>query len=248
MLFAAVSALLPFPRTLAARMRSERTLRSSVTWQKQALYGEISKPERIGHTIRHKGQQLFADGYSQIDVGGMAEAIIRSQHVPNGGERLVHRCKRLGIVYVRLGILRGHQAPPCAGGSATYLSQPSVPMASYRWYVTVRASSAHNKATWLEIIFRCGEQKYRTFVEQSPPQLLCLRICGGERQMKPHPFASVRPLSESVPYFAWKLVGAGRRINPSPERRELQASGDKEISRVPARNRAEGSDEPSKSF
>ena len=32
---------LPFPRTLAARMRSERTLRSSVTWQKQALYGEI---------------------------------------------------------------------------------------------------------------------------------------------------------------------------------------------------------------
>jgi len=29
--------LLPFPRMLAARMRSERTSRSSVSWQKQGL-------------------------------------------------------------------------------------------------------------------------------------------------------------------------------------------------------------------
>ena len=28
------------------------------------------------------------------------------------------------------------------------------------------------------------------------------------------------PLSESVPYFDSKFVGAGRRINPSPEGRE----------------------------
>jgi len=32
--------------------------------------------------------------------------------------------------------------------------------------------------------------------------------------------ASVRPLSESVPYFDSKFAGAGRRINPSPEGRE----------------------------
>ena len=38
----------------------------------------------------------------------IAEGIIRPQHAPNGGERLVHRCKRLGIVYVRSEIWRGH--------------------------------------------------------------------------------------------------------------------------------------------
>jgi hypothetical protein len=41
-----------------------RTLRSSsMTWQKQALHGEISEPERISHPVHHKVQQLFADGY-----------------------------------------------------------------------------------------------------------------------------------------------------------------------------------------
>ena len=63
-LWTAASAYCPSPHTLAARMRSERTLRSSVTWQKQALYGEISKPERISHPLCHKVQQLFADSYS----------------------------------------------------------------------------------------------------------------------------------------------------------------------------------------
>ena len=33
-------------------------------WQKQALHCEILKSERIGHPVRHKVQQLFADGYS----------------------------------------------------------------------------------------------------------------------------------------------------------------------------------------
>ena len=35
-----------------------QTLRSSVTWQKQALYGEVSKPTRIAHSIRHKVYKL----------------------------------------------------------------------------------------------------------------------------------------------------------------------------------------------
>ena len=40
---------------------------------------------------------------------------------PNGGERLVHRRKRLGIVNVRSEIWRGHWCPRCdSGGSATY--------------------------------------------------------------------------------------------------------------------------------
>ena len=34
---------------------------NSMTWQKQALHGEISEPERISHPVRHKVQQLFAD-------------------------------------------------------------------------------------------------------------------------------------------------------------------------------------------
>ena len=62
-LFGRPLAPLSFPRTLAARMRSERTLRFSMTWQKQALHGEISEPERISHPVHHKVQQLFADGY-----------------------------------------------------------------------------------------------------------------------------------------------------------------------------------------
>ena len=73
--------------------------------QKQALHGEISKTERISDPARHKVQQLFADGYSQLAVARIiAEGIISPQHAPNGGERLVHRCKRLGIVYVCLEI------------------------------------------------------------------------------------------------------------------------------------------------
>ena len=82
-----------------------------MAWQKQALHGEISKPERISHPVRHKLQQLFADGYSQLTVARIiAEGIIRPQHAPNGGERLVHRRKRFGIVYVRSEIWRGHYA------------------------------------------------------------------------------------------------------------------------------------------
>ena len=38
--------------------------RFSMVWEKQTLHGEISKPERISHPVRHKVQQLFADGYS----------------------------------------------------------------------------------------------------------------------------------------------------------------------------------------
>jgi hypothetical protein len=39
-----------------------RTMRFSVVWEKQALYGELSKSNRIGHTIRHKVQKLLPDG------------------------------------------------------------------------------------------------------------------------------------------------------------------------------------------
>ena len=78
---------------------------------KQTLYGEISESERINHPVRYKVEQLSADGYSQLTIAGIiAERLIRPQHMPNGRERLVHRGKCLGIVYVCAGILRGHQA------------------------------------------------------------------------------------------------------------------------------------------
>jgi len=32
------------------------TLRFSMTWEMQAIYSEVSKPTRIGHSIRHKVQ------------------------------------------------------------------------------------------------------------------------------------------------------------------------------------------------
>ena len=55
-----------------------QTLRSSVTWQKQALYGEVSKPIRIGHSIRHQVQKLSPDGDSQLTILGIiAKGVIR---------------------------------------------------------------------------------------------------------------------------------------------------------------------------
>jgi hypothetical protein len=82
-------------------------MRSSVTWQKQALYSEVSKPTRIGHSIRHKIKNLFK---SQLAIVGIvAERVIRLYDVPNGGERLVHHGKRLRIVNVRSVIWRGHR-------------------------------------------------------------------------------------------------------------------------------------------
>ena len=69
---------------------------------KQALHGKISESKRIGHPIRHK---LLPDGNSKLTVAGkIAEGIVRPQHVPNGGERLVDHGKRLGIVNVGSGI------------------------------------------------------------------------------------------------------------------------------------------------
>ena len=87
---------------------------SSVTL-KQTLYGEISEPERINHPVRYKVQQLSADGYSQLTIAGIiAERLIRPQHMPNGRERLVHRRKRFGIVYVCSGVLsRSSGSPRC---------------------------------------------------------------------------------------------------------------------------------------
>ena len=38
--------------------------RLSMATDKQALHNAISEPERISHPVRHKVQQLFADGYS----------------------------------------------------------------------------------------------------------------------------------------------------------------------------------------
>jgi hypothetical protein len=55
------------------------------------------------------------------------------------------------------------------------------------------------------------------------------------------------PLSESVPYFDSKFVGAGRRINPSPEGREHRHPVIKR-SAVFLPVTMGGSDEPSKSF
>ncbi len=47
-------------------------------WQKQALYGEVSKPTRIGHSIRHKVHKLVPDGNSKLTVVGIiAEGVIR---------------------------------------------------------------------------------------------------------------------------------------------------------------------------
>jgi hypothetical protein len=80
-----------------------------VTWQKQALYGEASKPTWIGHSARHKVHKLVPNDNSQlVIVGIIAEGVIRPYGVPNGSKRLIHNCKRLRIVYVRSGILRGH--------------------------------------------------------------------------------------------------------------------------------------------
>jgi hypothetical protein len=71
--------------------------------------------------------KLPPDGKPQLAIGGIiAERVVR---FPNGGERLIHRCQRLRFIYSRLGILRGHRAPSFAGGSATYLSQPPMPVA-----------------------------------------------------------------------------------------------------------------------
>jgi hypothetical protein len=71
------------------------TTRVSMARQKQTLHGEIS----VG----------FCRLLSQLSVAGLvAEGTIIPQHAPNGGERLVHRRKRLGIVNVRSEIWRGH--------------------------------------------------------------------------------------------------------------------------------------------
>jgi hypothetical protein len=50
-------------KRLSSGVQLGGTRRVSMTWQKQALHGEISEPERISHPVRHKVQQLFADGY-----------------------------------------------------------------------------------------------------------------------------------------------------------------------------------------
>ena len=55
-----------------------QTLRSSLTWEKQALYGLLSKPNRIGYSIRHQVQKLLADDNSQLTIVGIiAEGVIR---------------------------------------------------------------------------------------------------------------------------------------------------------------------------
>jgi len=60
---------------VAAGNVGERRL---VTWQKQALYGEVSKPIRIGHPIRHKVHKFVPDGNSKLAiVGVIAEGVIR---------------------------------------------------------------------------------------------------------------------------------------------------------------------------
>jgi hypothetical protein len=44
----------------------------------QAFYGELSKPARIGHSIRHKVQKLAPDGNSKLTIVGIvAEGVIR---------------------------------------------------------------------------------------------------------------------------------------------------------------------------
>jgi hypothetical protein len=63
----------------------------------------VPKPNRIGHSIGHQVKKLLADGNSKL-------AIIRivanraTNGRPNGGERLIHYCKRLRIVHVESGV------------------------------------------------------------------------------------------------------------------------------------------------
>ena len=46
--------------------------------EKQALDGDLSKPTRIGHSIRHKVQKLLPDGNSKFAIVGIiAEGVIR---------------------------------------------------------------------------------------------------------------------------------------------------------------------------
>jgi hypothetical protein len=49
-----------------------------VTWRRQALYGEVSKPTSIAHSIRHKVQKLLPDDKSQLAIVSIvAEEVIR---------------------------------------------------------------------------------------------------------------------------------------------------------------------------
>src|SRR4029079_12446742 len=80
--------------------------RFSVVREKQALHGELSEPNRVGHSVRRQVQKLLPDGDPKFAIVSIiAEGVIRPQGVPNGGERLVHRCKRLWLVQILLGIL-----------------------------------------------------------------------------------------------------------------------------------------------
>ncbi|HET7448227.1 MAG TPA: hypothetical protein VFJ49_10015 [Methyloceanibacter sp.] len=64
-----------------------------MTWQKQAFYGEVSKPNGIGHAVRHKVHKLVADGNPKLAIVCIiAERIITPKYVPNGEERLVNHC------------------------------------------------------------------------------------------------------------------------------------------------------------
>jgi hypothetical protein len=66
------------------RGRLCQTLRSSLTWQKQALYGEVSKPTRIGHSIRHKVHKLVPDGNSKFAIVGLGST---AKHKAAGREK-----------------------------------------------------------------------------------------------------------------------------------------------------------------
>jgi hypothetical protein len=70
-----VASLLLSEGFVAAGDIGERRL---VTWQKQALYGDLSKQTGIGHSIRHKVEKLLPDGKSQLAVVGIiTEGVIR---------------------------------------------------------------------------------------------------------------------------------------------------------------------------
>jgi hypothetical protein len=83
-----------------------------VPWEK-ALYRELPKPIRFGDSIGHEVQKFLPDDNSQLAIlGVIAKGVIGLQDSPNGGERLIHHCKRLRSVQIDSGGLRSHRLPP----------------------------------------------------------------------------------------------------------------------------------------
>ena len=117
----AQEALKPLDRVVQSgeRQSAERAASLRSAWKRQALYGELSQPNRIDDSIPHQVQKLCPDDKSQFSiVGVISKGVVRLHSCPYGGERPVHHCERLRIVEVLIGTLRVHLAPPCLEAGA----------------------------------------------------------------------------------------------------------------------------------